>query len=108
MTKQELIERIYENQPHLSQRDIKLACLIIIDQMGATLANDDRIEVRGFGSFCIHHHQPRKSRNPKTGEEIDLQAVSRVHFKPGKGLREMINAARKRERRNAVTKRLRP
>lgn len=91
MTRSELIERIAELQPQLSIKDIELAVKAIIDQMSQALANGERVEIRGFGSFSLHHRSSRVGRNPKTGEAVQLQAKHVPHFKPGKELRERVN-----------------
>lgn len=109
MTKAELIERMTDRlhyQNNLTYSDVFTATSVLIEQMSETLANDERIEVRGFGSFSLHHHNARKSRNPKTGESINMIAKSRVHFKPGLAMRDKVNAAMKKQKRDAVSKRL--
>ena len=58
------------------------------------LAAGERIEVRGFGSFSLHFRPPRMGRNPKTGEAVALSGKYVPHFKPGKDLRERVNAGR--------------
>ncbi|WP_230660142.1 HU family DNA-binding protein [Psychrobacter sp. I-STPA10] len=63
----------------------------VIELMVQTLIDDGRIEVRGFGSFCLHHREARIGRNPKTGENITIPAKAIPHFKPGKALREAVN-----------------
>lgn len=63
----------------------------ILSLMVNTLANDGRVEVRGFGSFSLHHRQARVGRNPKTGESVTVPAKAIPHFKPGKALREAVN-----------------
>ena len=63
----------------------------VIELMIQTLVDDGRIEVRGFGSFCLHHRDARIGRNPKTGENITIPAKAIPHFKPGKALREAVN-----------------
>ena len=63
----------------------------ILDLMIDTLANDGRVEVRGFGSFCLHHRRARIGRNPKTGESVPVPAKAIPHFKPGKALRDAVN-----------------
>ena len=50
-----------------------------------------RIEVRGFGSFSLHYREPRKGRNPKTGDAVELSGKYVPHFKPGKELRDRVN-----------------
>jgi integration host factor subunit beta len=93
MTKSELIELLAERQPHLSQADVELAVRSVIDQLSKALADGERIEIRGFGSFCLHYRPPRMGRNPKTGEAVALPGKHVPHFKPGKELRERVNEA---------------
>ena len=91
MTKSELIERIAEQQPQLSVKDVELAVKAIVENMSETLAVGGRIEIRGFGSFSLHYRAPRKGRNPKTGDSVELEGKSVPHFKPGKEMRERVN-----------------
>ena len=93
MTKSELIERISEMQPQLSPKDVELAVKTILEQMSDALADGQRIEIRGFGSFSLHYRAPRKGRNPKTGESVQLDGKYVPHFKPGKEMRERVNAS---------------
>ncbi|HKL53393.1 MAG TPA: integration host factor subunit beta [Wenzhouxiangellaceae bacterium] len=93
MTKSELIEKLAAQQQHLSQTDVDLAVRSIIEQMSSALASGDRIEIRGFGSFCLHFRPPRIGRNPKTGDSVALPGKHVPHFKPGKELRERVNQA---------------
>ena len=65
----------------------------ILTQMADAIAKGERIEIRGFGSFDLHHRPPRVARNPKTGESVSLPAKVAVHFKPGKEMRDRVNAA---------------
>ena len=91
MTKSELIERIAAEQKQLPPKDVELAVKMVIEYMAQSLSSGDRIEIRGFGSFSLHFREPRKGRNPKTGESVDLSAKYVPHFKPGKELRERVN-----------------
>jgi integration host factor subunit beta len=93
VTKSELIERIAERQTQLGYRDVELAVKNILELMAATLASGERIEIRGFGSFCLHHRPSRVGRNPKTGEPVSLPDKHVPHFKPGKELRDRVDAA---------------
>ena len=92
MTKSELIERIAGRQPQLSQKDVELAVKTILEYMSQTLASGERIEIRGFGSFSLHYREPRQGRNPKTGDAVELTGKYVPHFKPGKEMRERVNA----------------
>jgi len=91
MTKSELIERLIARQSHLSPREVEWAVKEVIEQLSTSLEDGRRIEIRGFGSFSLHHRAPRVGRNPKTGETVKLEAKQVPHFKPGKELRERVN-----------------
>ncbi len=94
MTKSELIDSIARKQSHLAYKDVELAVKILLEQMSQALARGQRIEIRGFGSFSLHYRPPRIGRNPKTGESVALPGKYVPHFKPGKELRERVNAGR--------------
>ena len=91
MTRSELIERLAEQQNQLSVKDVELAIKAIIEQMSKSLANGERVEIRGFGSFSLHYRAPRVGRNPKTGESVSLAGKYVPHFKPGKDMRDRVN-----------------
>ena len=81
-----MIERIYEAQDKsrgstLTSKDIELAVKIVIEQLTSSLASGRRVEIRGFGSFSLRYRAPRLGRNPKTGEEMDLEARTVVTLK---------------------------
>ncbi len=59
--------------------------------MSCALANGNRIEIRGFGSFSLHYRTSRIGRNPKTGEIVQLSGKHVPYFKPGKQLRNRAN-----------------
>ena len=65
MTKSELIENIARKQKHLLAKDVELAVKHFLELMSESLANGERIEIRGFGSFSLHYRPPRMGRNPK-------------------------------------------
>ncbi|MEY3018364.1 MAG: hypothetical protein RL336_1499 [Pseudomonadota bacterium] len=93
MTKSELIDKIAASQLQLSTKDVELAVKSLIEQMSESLSSGDRIEIRGFGSFTLHYREPRRGRNPKTGEAVQLDGKYVPHFKPGKELRDRVNAS---------------
>lgn len=90
MTKSELIEILAQRQRHLKGEDVDLAVKALLEMMGGSLADGERIEIRGFGSFSLHYRAPRMGRNPKTGESVALSGKHVPHFKPGKDLRERV------------------
>lgn len=94
MTKSELIDRIASKQQHLPTKDVELAVKAMLDFMSDAMANGRRIEIRGFGSFSLHFRDARIARNPKTGGAVSLTGKYVPHFKPGKELRDRVNASR--------------
>jgi len=92
VTKSELIERIAARQDQLPPKDVELAVKMIMEEMTRALMSNRRIEIRGFGSFCLHYRAPRTGRNPKTGTAVELAGKWVPYFKPGKELRERVNA----------------
>ena len=93
MTKSELIEQLAEQHAHIPVKDVENAVKEILEQMAGSLSSSDRIEIRGFGSFSLHYRSPRTGRNPKTGETGGLDGKHVPHFKPGKELRDRVNAS---------------
>lgn len=94
LIKSELINRMSQKLSWLPEKEIALAVNTLIKQMSDTLSQGGRIEVRGFGSFCLHFRPPRRAHNPKTGEKLITQPKYAVHFKPGKEVREQVNASK--------------
>jgi integration host factor subunit beta len=94
MTKSELIESLARRQTQLAYKDVELAVKTILEHMANALANGERIEIRGFGSFSLHYRPPRVGRNPKSGDPVSLPAKHVPHFKPGKQLRDRIDETR--------------
>ncbi|WP_094752414.1 integration host factor subunit beta [Psychromonas sp. CD1] len=91
MTKSDLIEKLTNKHFQLSVREVEDSVKETLQLMTNSLANGERIEVRGFGSFSLHYRAPRIGRNPKTGDKVELGGKYVPHFKPGKELRERVN-----------------
>ncbi|NND82672.1 MAG: integration host factor subunit beta [Gammaproteobacteria bacterium] len=96
MTRSELIEALVTKQPHLAHRDVELAVKTVLDRMARAFEHGERIEIRGFGSFSLHYRAARVGRNPKTGESVAVQDKFSPHFKPGKELKERVDAVNSR------------
>jgi len=75
----------------LTQKDAEIIVDTIFDSMVECLAQGERIEIRGFGSFAVKHRDTREGRNPKTGETVHIPAKRMPHFKIGKELYGRIN-----------------
>ncbi|ELA08834.1 integration host factor (IHF),beta subunit, site specific recombination [Moraxella macacae 0408225] len=91
INKSDLIDKLSAECRQLSEATVEEATKQLLDLMANVLANDGRVEVRGFGSFSLHHRKPRTARNLKTGEKIPVESTAIPHFKPGKALREAVN-----------------
>ena len=94
MIKSELIEHIAARMTHLTEKQVADGINKILELMSKALIDGQRIEVRGFGSFSLHYRPPRNAHNPKTGEKVVTEAKHSPHFKPGKELRERVDASR--------------
>ena len=97
MNRSELIERVAAKHDRLPPRDVEQAVKMMIEHLSMALADGSRVEIRGFGSFSLHYRAPRIGRNPKTGEAVALAGKYVPHFKPGKDLRERVDAGYQRE-----------
>lgn len=94
MIKSELIERIAAQMTHLTEKQVADSINRILELMSDALIKNQRIEIRGFGSFSLHYRPPRNAHNPKTGAKVVTKAKYSPHFKPGKELRERVDASR--------------
>ena len=92
MTRSDLVTHLAERFAQLTQRDTEFAVKTILDAMSDALARGHRIEIRGFGSFSINRRPPRVGRNPRSGEQVIIPEKLVPHFKPGKALRESVDA----------------
>ncbi|WP_077035234.1 integration host factor subunit beta [Pelomonas sp. KK5] len=92
MTRSDLVALLADRFPQLTQRDTEFAVKTILDAMSDALAKGHRIEIRGFGSFQVNRRPPRMGRNPRSGEQVLIPEKLVPHFKPGKALREAVDA----------------
>ena len=93
MTRSDLVATLADRFAQLTQRDTEFAVKTILDAMSDALARGHRIEIRGFGSFSINRRPPRVGRNPRSGEQVTIPEKLVPHFKPGKALREGVDAS---------------
>jgi integration host factor subunit beta len=91
MTKSELINRIAERLPYVTRKDAEIIVNTIFDTMVEALVEEDRIEIRGFGSLKVKRRGDRDGRNPKTGESVQIPSKRMPFFKIGKELYQRIN-----------------
>lgn len=89
MTKKEIVKQIAD-RANLTQLKTKEIVQWTFDAIVKTLIDEGRIELRNFGVFEVKRRKPRKARNPRTGEKVDVEAKNVVTFKPGKEMEELV------------------
>jgi len=94
MVRSELVRTINEKLPDILLDDVESAVNCLLKHMSDGLVQGERIEIRGFGGFDRHHRPPHIGRNPKTGEAVQIPEKVTVHFKPGKNMKDRVNASR--------------
>ena len=96
MTKAELVEEV-SRVSDLTKKHSEVIVDTVFKSIIDALHRGEKIELRGFGSFRLRKREPRKGRNPKTGDKVDVPPKKVPYFKPGKELKDLIN----REEENA-------
>jgi integration host factor subunit beta len=90
MTKAALVEEV-SRVADLTKKQSEVVVYTVFHSIIGALRRGEKIELRGFGSFRIRLREPRKGRNPKTGDGVDVPTKKVPYFKPGKELKELIN-----------------
>jgi integration host factor subunit beta len=91
MTKSKLIEKVASRVEGLTLKQTEIIVETVFDSIKKALNNSEKIEIRGFGNFRLKERGPRKARNPKTGDSVDVPQKKAVRFKAGKALRDALN-----------------
>jgi integration host factor subunit beta len=92
MIRSELLALLARENPELRAEDVERALATFFEEIAARLAKGGRVELRGFGAFSTREREPRKGRNPRTGETVDVPGKRVPFFKPGKEMRARLNA----------------
>ena len=90
MTKADLIEEV-SVVSRLSKKSSAIVVNTFFDNVVASLCRQEKVELRGFGSFKHRQRRARVGRNPRTGDRVEVPAKLVPYFKPGKDLRELVN-----------------
>ena len=90
MTKAELVEEV-SRVSDLTKKHSEVIVDTVFESIIDALKRGEKIELRGFGSFRLRKREPRKGRNPKTGDKVDVPPKRVPYFKPGKELKDLIN-----------------
>ncbi len=91
MTKSVLIEKVSERVEGLTRNQTEIVVNTVFESIKKALMKGEKVEIRGFGNFRLKTRNPRKARNPKTGESVEVPGKKVLHFKVGKELKEAIN-----------------
>ena len=91
MTKAELVEEV-SRVSDLTKKHSEVIVDTVFKSIIDALHRGEKIELRGFASFRVRQRDARRGRNPKTGAPVDIPAKRVPYFKPGKELKELINA----------------
>ncbi len=91
MIRSELLKKLVDENPELKIEEVEKILDLFFNQITQQLAEDGRVELRGFGAFSTRERASRKGRNPRTGESVDVPSKRVPYFKPGKEMRERLN-----------------
>jgi integration host factor subunit beta len=91
MIRSELIQKIADENPHLTQRHVERIVNTVFEEIIEALSRGDRVELRGFGAFSVKARDARMGRNPRTGESVQVDDKKVPFFKTGKLLRDRLN-----------------
>jgi integration host factor subunit beta len=94
MTRSKLIAKIKALFPDLTAIQVEEIIYKIFEEIRKALGSGKRVELRGFGTFSIRKRDPRKGRNPRTGETLMVGSKNVPFFKTGKELRKLLNPGR--------------
>lgn len=94
MVRSELISYMINEFEELPPRQVEVVVNSILDTMVRTLSSGGRIEIRGFGTWCLRYRGSRNAHNPRTGKTIRTSEKYGVYFKAGKRLREKVDAGK--------------
>ncbi|MHB8111334.1 MAG: HU family DNA-binding protein [Syntrophorhabdaceae bacterium] len=89
MNKMDIINKL-ATDINVNQKIAKIAVDTIIDSIKKAITNNERVEIRGFGSFTLREYKAYRGRNPKSGETVQVEPKRLPYFKVGKELKEMV------------------
>lgn len=89
MLKKDLVDKV-SGELSMQKQDVTVAVDIMLETMANALAEDRRIELRGFGSFSVRTRKPRSTKNPRTGKIMDIPDRKTLHFTMSKSLKEAL------------------
>ena len=91
MIKSDLVNSLLSKSDTFSYGDIEKSVKSILDLITHSLANNQRVEVRNFGTFSTRSREQRLSRNPKTGTSVLVEQKNHPYFRASKNLKQSLN-----------------
>ena len=91
MNKSDLVNKISKKNAHIKKADIEEATALLTTLISNALSRNNRIEIRGFGTFSVRKRAARLARNPKTGSSITVNSKFHPYFRASKLLRQLVN-----------------
>ena len=91
IVKSKLLKQISDNYPNFLKKDLEKTLNIILNEIKIALYKGESVEFRDFGTWSIQTQKTRLSRNPKTGESLEIAEKKKIRFKMSKKLFEKIN-----------------
>jgi|TARA_A100001388_G_C28627552_1_gene430627 integration host factor subunit beta len=85
-TRSDIEASLRKEFPNLTKTQVTEAINVILESITEAIALDEKVEIRGFGTFSKKFIRPRKFTNPKTKEVSYLGETATMHFKPSKSL----------------------
>ena len=92
MIRSELMQKLADENQGLTLQEVEKVVDLFFEEIIDRLAAGGRVELRGFGAFTTRAREARTGRNPRTGEAVSVSAKRVPYFKPGKEMRERLNA----------------
>ncbi len=92
MTKADIVEEV-ANATGLTKRDVAVVVDLLLETISQALADRERIEIRGFGSFKVKTKRARMARNPRTGERVHVPEKIVPYFKASRQFVKLVDSA---------------
>ena len=91
MNKSDLVTKISRKKTHFKREDIEEVTDQLTGLISNALSRNERVEIRGFGTFSARKRGARLARNPKTGSSIAVNSKFHPYFRASKLLRQLVN-----------------
>ena len=91
IVKSKLLKQLSDNYPNFLKKDLEKSLNIVLNEIKLALLKGKNVELRDFGTWSLNTQKARLSRNPKSGEKIEIPEKKKIRFKMSKKLFKKIN-----------------